>query len=131
MTDLLHRAGPGPLVVKIDIEGYEYEIMDELKRLDSDDVKGIQLAVHPALYEKSLGGPFLIRRCKTLLATLRLARLYRRLERAAPVGMFPGLAAYLVQGVALRPSPKGADVLFLNPRSPLQSGGANHTLTLR
>jgi FkbM family methyltransferase len=131
MADLLNRARPGPLVVKIDIEGYEYEIADELKVLDLDDVKGIQLALHPALYEKSLRGSFLLRRGKTLLATLRLAQLYRRLERAGPVGIFPGLAAYLVKGIALRPSPKGADILFLNPRPQLQSGGEDHTLSGR
>jgi FkbM family methyltransferase len=131
MAELLNRAGPGPLVVKIDIEGYEYEIADELRQLDSDEVRAIQLALHPALYEKSLGGPFLFRRGKTLLATLRLARLYRRLERAAPVGIFPGLAAYLVRGVALRPCPKGADVLFLNRKPQLQSGGEEHTLSGR
>jgi FkbM family methyltransferase len=131
MAELLNRAGPGPLVVKIDIEGYEYEIADELRRLDSDEIKGVQLALHPALYEKSLDGSFLFRRGKTLLATLRLARLYRRLERAAPVGIFPGLAAYLVRGVALRPCPKGADVLFLNRRPLLQSDREDHTLSGR
>jgi FkbM family methyltransferase len=115
MAELLNRARPGPLVVKIDIEGYEYEIADELRRLDSQDVKAIQLALHPALYEKSLGGSsFLFRRGRTLLATWRLARLYRQLARAAPVGIFPGLAAYLVWGVALRSRPMGADILFLN-----------------
>jgi FkbM family methyltransferase len=128
MAELLTQARPGPLVVKIDIEGYEYEIADELRQLDSDEVKGVQLALHPALYEQSLGGFSLFRRGKTLLATLRLARLYRRLERAPPVGVFAGLAAYLVRGVALRSCPKGADILFLNRNNPpLQSGGEDHT----
>src|SRR5262249_18710362 len=131
MADLLDRAGPGPLVVKIDIEGYEYEIADELRRLDSDEVKGIQLALHPALYEKSLSGFFPFRRGGTLLATWRLARLYRRFVRAAPVGIFPGLAAYLIRGVALRSCPKGADILFLNRNPPLQSVGEEHTLAPR
>jgi FkbM family methyltransferase len=114
MAELLRQAGPGPVFVKIDIEGYEYSIADELKLLDSDQVKGVQLALHPALYEKSLGGFWLFRRGKTLIATARLARLYRRLERAGAVGIFPGLAAYLAQGVALTSCPKGADILFLN-----------------
>ena len=131
MAELLNRAGPGPLVVKIDIEGYEYEIAEELRRLDSDAVRGIQLALHPALYEKSLSGSFALRRGRTLLATWRLARLYRRLARAAPVGIFPGLAAYLVRGVALRSRPKGADILFLNRNPLLQSGGEEHTLAPR
>jgi FkbM family methyltransferase len=131
MAELLNRARPGPLVVKVDIEGYEYEIADELRRLDADDVKGVQLALHPALYEKSLSGSFLFRRGRTLLATLQLTRLYRRLARAGPVGIFPGLAAYLVGGVALRPCPKGADILFLNRKPLLQSGGENHTLSAR
>jgi FkbM family methyltransferase len=127
MAELLGRAGPGPVFVKIDIEGYEYEIADELKVLDSDQVAGVQLALHPALYEKSLGGHSRFRRVNTLLATFRLARLYRRLERAQSVGIFPGLAAYLAQGVALRSCPKGADLLFLNPTPPLQSAREHHT----
>jgi FkbM family methyltransferase len=131
MAQLLKEAGPGPVFVKIDIEGYEYEIADELKRLDSEAVTGVQLALHPALYERSLGGFSAFRRGKTILATLRLARLYHRLERTAHVGIFPGLAAYLTRGVALRPCPKGADVLFLNKSPPLQSGREDHTLAAR
>jgi FkbM family methyltransferase len=128
MGELLRQAGTGPVFVKIDIEGYEYKIADELKALDAAQVKGVQLALHPALYEKSLGGFSIFRRGKTLFATLRLARLYRQLERAATVGIFPGLTAYLARGVAFKPCPKGADILFLNRRSQLQTGHANHTL---
>jgi FkbM family methyltransferase len=131
MAELLRQAGPGPVFVKIDIEGYEYSIADELKLLDADQIKGVQLALHPSLYEKSLGGFSLFRRGKTLIATARLARLYRRLERSAGVGIFPGLAAYLAQGVALKSCPKGADVLFLNKHTLLQSGGEDHTLAGR
>jgi FkbM family methyltransferase len=131
MAELLEQAGPGPVFVKIDIEGYEYEIADELKRLDSEAIKGVQLALHPALYEKNLGGFPLFRRGRTILATLRLARLYQKLERAAHVGIFPGLAAYLTRGVALRSCPKGADVLFLNRKPRLQSGREDHTLAAR
>lgn len=131
MAQLLEKAGPGPVFVKIDIEGYEYQIAEELGCLDAAQVKGVQLALHPALYEKSLGGFSLLRRGKTLLATWRLARIYRGLERAADVGIFPGLAAYLTRGIALRPCPKGADVLFLNRTPPLQSDRENHTLAAR
>ena len=131
MAELLKQAGEGPIFVKIDIEGYEYKIADELKRLDTDSVKGVQLALHPALYEKSLGGFFPFRRGRTLFATFRLARLYRRLERTANVGIFSGLAAYLARGVFCKPCPKGADVLFLNPMPRLQSGREDHTLAPR
>jgi FkbM family methyltransferase len=131
MGELIRQAGTGPVFVKIDIEGYEYNIVDELKMLDVDQVKGVQLALHPALYEKSLRGGLLFRRGRTLIATARRARLYRRLERAQAVGIFPGLVAYLAQGVALKSCPKGADILFLNKCPPLQSGGDNHTLTAR
>jgi FkbM family methyltransferase len=131
MVELLRKAGPGQVFVKVDIEGYEYSIADELRQLDRDQVKGVQLALHPALYERTLGGSWLFRRVKTLIATARLARLYRRLERAAAVGKFPSLAAYLFQGVGLKLCPKGADVLFLQRRPRLQSGKQSHTLTDR
>ncbi|MFZ5673875.1 MAG: FkbM family methyltransferase [Pseudomonadota bacterium] len=131
MAKLLKRAGPGPLFVKIDIEGYEYEIAGELKVLDAPQVTGLQLAVHPALYEKTQTGPALFRRGKALLATLRLARLFERLERQTAVGKYPSLVTYLSQGVAFAPEPRGADILFLNPRPPLQSSAPDHTLSAR
>lgn len=131
MARLLKRAGPGPLFVKIDIEGYEYEIARELKALDAPEVTGLQLAVHPALYEKTQSGPALFRRGKALLATLRLARLFERLERQTAVGKYPSLVTYLSQGVAFAPTPRGADILFLNPAPPLQSSAPDHTLSAR
>lgn len=131
MRKLLERAGPGPLFVKIDIEGYEYEIAQELKALDVPQVKGVQLAVHPALYEKTLTGPLPFRRGRTLLATIGLARLFRRLKRQAAVGKYPDLVTYLSQGVAFAAVPRGADLLFLNPSPPLQSSVPDHTLTPR
>ena len=109
-------AGPGPLFVKIDIEGYEYEIADELRRLDCGQVKGVQLAVHPALYEKSLGGPFSSVAARRSLQLFGLARLYRRLERARSVGnISSSLATYLVRGVALRPVPRARTFFSLTP----------------
>lgn len=129
MAKLLQLAGPGPVFVKIDIEGYEYEIADELKALDVPEVKGVQLAVHPSLYEKTLSGPSLFRRGRALLATLRLAGLFGRLKRQAAVGKYPSLVTYLSQGVAFAPAPQGADLLFLNSKPPLQSSAANHTLS--
>lgn len=128
MADVLEAAGSGPVFVKIDIEGYEYKIADELKALDAAQVKGVQLAVHPALYERSLGGLSFLRRGKALIETWRLARLYNQLERVPAVGIFPSLAAYLARGVAFRSSPKGADLLFLNRTPPLQSSAPEHTL---
>ncbi len=114
VDELLRVAGPGPVFVKIDIEGYEYEIAQELEALDRAQVKGVQLALHPALYERSLSGFLPFRRGKTLLATLRLARLFNGLERVSAVGKFSNLVIYLTRGVALQRSPRGADILFLN-----------------
>lgn len=118
MGDLLKLAGPGPVFVKIDIEGYEYQIMDELRKLDAGQVKGVQLALHPALYERSLGRFSVFRRGRTLLATWRLARLYNGLVKAS-IGRFANLPAYLARGVGLKAHPKGADILFLNRHPPL------------
>jgi FkbM family methyltransferase len=128
MAQLLREAGPGPVFVKIDIEGYEYKIEEELKVLDIDQVRGVQLAVHPALYERTLAGFFPFRRGRTLAATLRLARLYTRLARVTAAGKFPSLTAYLTSGVAFSACPKGADLLFLNKAPLLQSHIPDHTL---
>jgi FkbM family methyltransferase len=131
MAELLHQAGPGPVFVKIDIEGYEYRIADELKRLDCSKVKGVQLALHPGLYERALAGPLLFRRVRTLLATWRLARLFGKLKRMPAAGKYSSLAAYLAKGVAFVASPRGADLLFLNKTGQLQSASGDHTLAPR
>lgn len=131
MEKLLEMAGPGPLFVKIDIEGYEYALADELRKLDLPQVKGLQLAVHPALYEKTLSGPKIFRRGRSVLATLRLAGLFGRLRRQAAVGKFPSLVTYLSQGVAFASKPRGTDLLFLNKAPPLQSSQPAHTLAAR
>jgi FkbM family methyltransferase len=113
IADIMREAGPGPCFVKIDIEGYEYEIAGEIATLARYDLVGVQLAVHPQLYEKTLKGPKFWRRFQVLRATRKLTRLFPNMHNEVPVGRFPSLAAYLWQGVWLRPEPKGADLVFL------------------
>ena len=45
------------IFVKIDIEGYEYAIREEIEKLGGYRLKGMQLALHPQLFEKTLAGP--------------------------------------------------------------------------
>jgi FkbM family methyltransferase len=42
--------------VKIDIEGYEYFLTDELKSMGRPDVKSVYVSLHPALFRKALDG---------------------------------------------------------------------------
>lgn len=113
IAEIMREAGPGPCFVKIDIEGYEYEIADEITKLAEYDLVGLQLAIHPQLYEKTLKGPKIWRRLRVLHATRKLMRLFPNMHNEVPVGRYPSLAAYLWQGVWARPEPKGTDLVFL------------------
>ena len=106
-----HVSG-GQIFVKIDIEGYEYRIPAEIGRFADYRLRGVQCALHPALYERSLRGSLLARRVRTLLATLRLVRMRPGLS-AAPLGTkYSSVFSYLLFGVLFRAIPKGIDMIF-------------------
>jgi hypothetical protein len=106
----MRHAGGAPAFVKIDIEGYEYEIIDEIAILRRYEVRGLQCAVHPQLFEKSRKGPLALRRLKTLLCTYRLWRALRLVGRSASVPRYRNLATYLLTGILFRRIPKGTDL---------------------
>jgi FkbM family methyltransferase len=120
LDEIMSHAGGAPVFVKIDIEGYEYLIGSELARLNGYEVRAIQLAVHPQLYEKCLGGPLVFRRLRTAFATWKLGRLFARSLSGPSLPKNAGLISYIVFGVILRRTPRGADFLF--ERRPPRTG---------
>jgi FkbM family methyltransferase len=111
---LMARASDGPVFVKIDIEGYEYAIQEEIARLAHYQPRGLQCAVHPQLVESTMKGPVLLKRLRVAIATIRL---WRTLSRVAPrrsVPRYGGFLRYLLLGLLLRRRPKGTDFLFLH-----------------
>jgi FkbM family methyltransferase len=127
VDDIMRCAGPDPAFVKIDIEGYEYVIADEIATLQSYPVRGVQCALHPALYERSLAGSRLRRRLKTTLVTLKLGRMFAGTFDGPSMPGFSSFSAYVWWGVLLAKLPKGKDLLFLrkardHSRMPVRSG---------
>lgn len=112
MTEILALAGPGPVFAKIDIEGYEYLVPTELAGLLTADLTGLQLAVHPDLYARTLTGPAALRRLRAALATRRLARLFTPRFGAPKIHKHGSLLSYLLFGVLLRVKPRGTDLVF-------------------
>lgn len=112
LADIMAHAGEAPAFVKVDIEGYEYAMRDELSTLDGRRVRAIQLAVHPQLYERSLSAGRFRSRLKTALETWRLGRAFAKGFSGPSLVKFSGLIAYIVFGILLRKTPKGADFLF-------------------
>jgi len=112
LAALLERAEGAPVFVKIDIEGYEFIIADELARLSAPNVRGVQIAIHPQLYEKSLAGSRILARLRAAIATWRLGRMFAGSFAGPSLARYPSLGAYIVRGVLLRRKPKGADFLF-------------------
>jgi FkbM family methyltransferase len=112
LRDILNRAQGAPIFVKVDIEGYEFLIGGELDALAHFPVKAVQIAVHPQLYERTLHGSRLARRFKTVLATWGLARRLGRHFSRPRLFKYPNLVTYILLGVILRATPRGADLLF-------------------
>jgi FkbM family methyltransferase len=116
VNEIMHHIAGEPIFIKIDIEGYELRIADEIARFADYHLKGIQCAVHPALYERSLGTDRLTGRARALLATARLARMHRALSARPSSTKYRAMFSYLVFGVLFRAAPKGTDLIF-TPRA--------------
>jgi FkbM family methyltransferase len=113
VAEIMKPAGAGPVFVKIDIEGYEYAAAAEIARFCDYDLRGVQLAVHPQLLEKSLTGGFLLRRLRTALDTWRLGRIFANKLSAARPRHHGSLLGYCLFGVLLKRIPKHTDFVFL------------------
>jgi FkbM family methyltransferase len=118
IDEIMRHAEGAPVFVKIDIEGYEYEIAPELSKLQNYPLRGLQIAVHPQLYEKSLKGNRLWRRLRTAWATWRLGRLLGRFIPGPTLHKFEGLGSYILGGILFRGKPKGADFVFERNSAP-------------
>lgn len=101
-----------PTFVKIDIEGYEFALIEELARLEAHRVRGVQLALHPQLYEKTLSGNRVARRLQTACATWLLARRLARFLPSPCFAKYRGVADYILRGILFRGTPKGADIVY-------------------
>jgi FkbM family methyltransferase len=112
LARIMAGIGQEPVFVKIDIEGYEFLAIREIAGLRGFRLRGLQLAVHPQLYERSLAGSLVWRRLRTLWATWRLCRLLRGLFPPPAFAKYRSVASYLVLGVLFRRAPKGADLVF-------------------
>jgi FkbM family methyltransferase len=119
MDEIMRHADGGEVFVKIDIEGYEFAIRDEIAKLRNYRVRGLQIAVHPQLYEKTLKGSRLSRRLRAAWATWQFGRLFNGFLPAPRFAKFGSLAGYVIKGVLFRRVPKGADLVF--ERHPVQS----------
>lgn len=71
----LHAVGGlGSLCIKIDIEGYEYHLAEQLAAVPPDQTKAILISLHPRFFLDSQKGGWMKRRLETAKATVRLAR---------------------------------------------------------
>ena len=71
LQSLLDQADGAPIFLKIDIEGYEYYLCEQLKQIKPNQVRAISLAIHPVEYARSLSSN---RRISAVRETARLIR---------------------------------------------------------
>lgn len=71
---LLEFAGDCPVCMKVDVEGFEYELIEQFRLLDPHRVRAIRVAMHPQFLALSMTGNVLSRRIRTAVATWRLGR---------------------------------------------------------
>lgn len=112
LTGIMRHAAGSPAFVKIDIEGYEYLIAGEFAALRNYPLCGIQIAIHPQLYEKTLKGNRPWRRIRTAWATWRLAKSIGGNLPGPAIARFGSLSSYVIRGILLRRKPKGADLVY-------------------
>jgi FkbM family methyltransferase len=72
VDEMLSENKEDNIFVKIDIEGHEYNMIDHIKKFVGYNLLGLQLAIHPALYLRSLGDPSLLTRWDVALKTWSL-----------------------------------------------------------
>jgi FkbM family methyltransferase len=112
MNDIMCHSGSSPAFVKIDIEGYEFLIAHEIAKLRNYQVRGLQIAVHPQLFEKSLAGSWLWRRLRVVWGVWRLSRMFHDLYPPPAMAKYKSVLSYMVFGIIFRGQPRGADFVF-------------------
>lgn len=100
-----------PVFIKIDIEGLEYYLEKVIFDIDLQRVKGMQIAVHPHLYARSLRNHLFRKRWRTYKKTLELFRDRTSLQRCNPASL-PGTAR---RHIFWRRKMTGWDILYHNP----------------
>ncbi len=112
MEDIMRHAGAWPVFVKIDIEGYEYLSSVEFVKLTQYRLKGLQIAVHPMLYERSLKGNWLLKRLRTAWKTWKLSQIFHNYFGPPAITRHGGIFRYVVLGILLSRRPRGTDFVF-------------------
>ena len=112
MDELTSLAGDSVIFVKIDIEGYEFLTTTEIAKLRNCRLSGLQLAVHPQLFEKTLTGPKFWRRLRTSWRVWQLSRLFKGLFPPPTLAKYDGVLSYIMRGIMFRKEVKGADFVF-------------------
>jgi FkbM family methyltransferase len=113
MDDLLARVEDRPLFAKIDIEGFEFVIPQEIGKLRQSALRGVQISLHPRLYEKSLRGPVVLRRIRAIWGTWRLIAYLKSQLGIGKLADGRSLWRYLFYDVLLGTRYRFAEMLFL------------------
>ena len=109
---LLELAGKNDFVLKIDIEGFEYLSSSLIKKFGRENLRAVQLALHPAAVAQKSVLPWLFGRFAAASATRKLMTELSQVFGPFSVRNYRSLTHYLVVGILLGRKCRGTEVQF-------------------
>jgi FkbM family methyltransferase len=110
VAEILKRAGTGSKFCKIDIEGFEYEMIDKLVEFAVPEMKALQLAIHPQLLIRSKDWSPVHARFRAAFQTWHLVRKLQNKEfNVAANGRSPFV--YILKNILFAWKVRGTDLL--------------------
>ena len=112
VASIAAMAKDNPRTVKIDIEGYEYKLVEQLSGFAHPKLKAVQLAVHPHILLKTTSLPWPLNRISVAAKTRDMARKLSAAFGTCSVRSYSSLWAYLAFGVVLTRKCHGTEFEF-------------------
>lgn len=100
-------------VVKIDIEGFEFEMEREILQFSCPELTALQIALHPAALAKSFKTSWPFNRIFAAGQTMRFIRHLENVFGRTSLTGYSGVWSYLIFGILLSRKCRGTELVFV------------------